>query len=227
MKAPIPAVETLGLGKRYGRTWGLRDCSFRLPPGRVAGLVGPNGAGKSTLLRMLAGMSTPSAGEMSVLGRSPMNQSADVLARIGYLDQERPLYRSFRVSEMLRFGRELNPRWDDARARRHLDALAIDPRSRIGELSGGQQAQVALIMCLAKRPELLLLDEPVAALDPPARRTPTTPARVRTRRTPLTPAARSGPTCTLSSSTSPPAITGPCRQPRRPSTARWRCSCSG
>jgi ABC-2 type transport system ATP-binding protein len=169
MSTPVAAVETLGLSKRYGRTWALQDCSFRLPRGRIAGLVGPNGAGKSTLLRMLAGLSIPSSGEMSVLGRPPRSQSADVLARIGYLDQERPLYRGFRVAEMVRFGRELNPRWDDARARRHLDDLGISPGSRIGRLSGGQQAQVALTMCLAKRPELLLLDEPVAALDPLAR----------------------------------------------------------
>ncbi len=169
MSTPAAAVETLGLGKRYRHTWGLQDCSFRLPPGRIAGLVGPNGAGKSTLLRMLAGISTPTAGEMNVLGRPPGTCSPDVLARIAYLDQERPLYRGFRVSEMLRFGRELNPRWDDARARRCLDDLAISPGARISRLSGGQQAQVALTMCLAKRPELLLLDEPVAALDPLAR----------------------------------------------------------
>jgi ABC-2 type transport system ATP-binding protein len=169
MSTTPAAVETLGLGKRYGHAWGLQDCSFRLPPGRIAGLVGPNGAGKSTLLRLLAGISTPTAGEVNVLGRPAGIRSADVLARIGYLDQERPLYRGFRVSEMLRFGRELNPRWDDARARGHLDDLAISPRARIGRLSGGQQAQVALTMCLAKRPELLLLDEPVAALDPLAR----------------------------------------------------------
>jgi ABC-2 type transport system ATP-binding protein len=169
MSTPRAAVQTSGLGKRYGRTWALQDCSFRLPEGRVAALVGPNGAGKSTLLRMLAGISTPSAGEISLLGRSPGTQSAEILARIGYLDQDRPLYQGFRVSEMLRFGRELNPRWVEARARRHLDELAIPLESRIGKLSGGQQAQVALTMCLAKRPELLLLDEPVAALDPLAR----------------------------------------------------------
>jgi ABC-2 type transport system ATP-binding protein len=169
MSTPSAAVQTSGLGKRYGRSWALQDCSFRLPQGRVAALVGPNGAGKSTLLRMLAGISTPSAGEFSVLGRSPGTQRAEILARIGYLDQERPLYQGFRVSEMLRFGRELNPRWDEARARRHLDELAIGLPSRIGNLSGGQQAQVAVTMCLAKQPELLLLDEPVAALDPLAR----------------------------------------------------------
>ena len=152
MSTPSAAVQTSGLGKRYGRSWALQDCSFRLPQGRVAALVGPNGAGKSTLLRMLAGISTPSAGEFSVLGRSPGTQRAEILARIGYLDQERPLYKGFRVSEMLRFGRELNPRWDEARARRHLDELAIGLPSRIGNLSGGQQAQVAVTMCLAKQP---------------------------------------------------------------------------
>ena len=125
MSTPGAAVQTSGLGKRYGRTWALQDCSFRLPQGRIAALVGPNGAGKSTLLRMLAGISTPTAGELSVLGRSPGTQTAEMLARIGYLDQDRPLYKGLRVSEMLRFGRELNPRWDDASARRHLDELAI------------------------------------------------------------------------------------------------------
>ena len=169
MNTPEPAVETIGLGKRYRRTWGLQDCSFALPQGRVAALVGPNGAGKSTLLRMLAGISTPSTGTMNVLGLSPRTQSFEALSRMAYLDQDRPLYKDFRVEEILRFGRELNPRWDGARARRHLEELRIPLESRIGKLSGGQQAQVALTMCLAKRPELLLLDEPVAALDPLAR----------------------------------------------------------
>ena len=114
MRTPVVAVETFGLGKRYRRTWGLQDCSFRLPLGRVTALVGPNGAGKSTLLRMLAGISTPSTGEVSVLGQSPRTQNVDLLKRIAYLDQERPLYKGFRVSEMLRFGQELNPRWDKA-----------------------------------------------------------------------------------------------------------------
>src|ERR1017187_5522762 len=99
MSTPVAAVETFGLGKRYRRTWGLQDCSFRLPLGRVAALVGPNGAGKSTLLRMLAGISTPSTGEVSVLGQSPRTQNVELLERIAYLDQERPLYRGFRVSE--------------------------------------------------------------------------------------------------------------------------------
>jgi ABC-2 type transport system ATP-binding protein len=169
MSSSGPAVETIGLGRRYRRMWGLRDCSFALPQGRVAALVGPNGAGKSTLLRMLAGVNAPSEGVVTVLGKSPRTQTADALSRTAYLDQDRPLYKDFRVDEILRFGRELNPRWDDERAQRHLEELRISQASRVAQLSGGQQAQVALTMCLAKRPELLLLDEPVAALDPLAR----------------------------------------------------------
>jgi ABC-2 type transport system ATP-binding protein len=140
-----------------------------LPQGRIAALVGPNGAGKSTLLRLLAGISIPSEGTVNVLGQSPRTQGADALSRVAYLDQDRPLYKDFRVDEMLRFGREFNPRWDEQRARRHLEELRISLASRVKQLSGGQQAQVALTMCLAKKPELLLLDEPVAALDPLAR----------------------------------------------------------
>ncbi len=164
-----PALETIGLGKRYGHTWGLRDCSFEIPPGRIAALVGPNGSGKSTLLRMVAGITRPTTGQVRVFGRSPAEQTEEVLRGIGYLDQERPLYRSFRVGEMLRFGAKLNPNWDSAAACQYLAELDIPVESRVGNLSIGQQAQVALTMCLAKRPELLLLDEPVAALDPLAR----------------------------------------------------------
>jgi ABC-2 type transport system ATP-binding protein len=165
----LPVIETIGLGKRYRKKWGLQDCSLALPEGRIAALVGPNGAGKSTLLRMLAGLSSPTTGELRVLGESPQSQNNDLLQRIAYLDQDRPLYKGFRVSEMLRFGRELNPKWDEDRAIQYLDDLGIALDYRVGKLSGGQQAQVALTMCLAKRPELLLLDEPVAALDPLAR----------------------------------------------------------
>ncbi len=161
----IPAVEATGLGKRYGHTWGLQDCSFEIPTGRIAALVGPNGSGKSTLLRMAVGITRSTTGQVRVFGRSP----EEVLPRVGYLDQERPLYRSFRVGEMLRFGEKLNPDWDGSLARQYLRELNISVDSRVGHLSVGQQAQVALTMCLAKRPELLLLDEPVAALDPLAR----------------------------------------------------------
>ena len=163
------ALEATGLGKRYGHAWGLRDCSFDIPPGRIAALVGPNGSGKSTLLRMAVGITRPTTGQVSVFGHSPAEQAGEVLRRIGYLDQERPLYRSFKVGEMLRFGEKLNPSWDSVTARQYLADLNIPVESRVGNLSIGQQAQVALTMCLAKRPELLLLDEPVAALDPLAR----------------------------------------------------------
>ena len=169
MTETVRALEASGLGKRYRRTWGLQDCSFTLPVGRVAALVGPNGAGKSTLLRMAAGITRPSSGEVSVLGHSPTEQRVEVLRRVGYLDQERPLYRALRVEETLRIGRELNPEWDDGLARGYLSNLGIDLSRKIRQLSIGQQAQVALTMCLAKHPELLLLDEPVAALDPLAR----------------------------------------------------------
>ena len=142
---------------------------MRLPPGRVAALVGPNGAGKSTLLRMAAGITRPSTGEVRVFGRSPQHQTLEVLRDIGYLDQERPLYRAYRVEEMLRFGERLNPKWDDLAAHRYLSELGIRVDAKVGKLSVGQQAQVAMAMCLAKRPALLLLDEPVATLDPVAR----------------------------------------------------------
>lgn len=169
MSDTVAALETFGLGKRYGRKWGLQECSMRLPPGRVAALVGPNGAGKSTLLRMAAGITRPSTGEVRVFGRSPQHQTLEVLRDIGYLDQERPLYRAYRVEEMFRFGERLNPKWDDLAAHRYLNELGIPIDAKVGKLSVGQQAQVAMAMCLAKRPALLLLDEPVATLDPVAR----------------------------------------------------------
>ncbi|HUZ41964.1 MAG TPA: ABC transporter ATP-binding protein [Acidimicrobiales bacterium] len=162
-------LEAVDLGKRYGRTWGLQDCTLAIPKGRVAALVGPNGSGKSTLLRMAAGLSRPNVGSLRVLGHSPSQDTGKVLERIGYLDQERPLYKSFRVAEMLRFGEKTNPSWNMQVAKAHLAQLDIPLSSRVTNLSGGQQAQVALTLCLSKQPELLLLDEPAAALDPVAR----------------------------------------------------------
>ncbi len=169
MSDVVAPLEATGLGKRYGRNWGLQDCSFRLPQGRIAALLGPNGAGKSTLLQIAAGITRPSAGYVEVFGHSPQEQTVQALRRIGYLDQERPLYRSFLVREMLHFGERLNPGWDAVAARDYLGELGISTEAKVGKLSVGQQAQVALTMCLAKRPPLLLLDEPVAALDPIAR----------------------------------------------------------
>jgi ABC-2 type transport system ATP-binding protein len=163
------AVRTEGVGKRYGSTWALRDCSVTVPQGRVCALVGPNGAGKTTLLRLLAGLGAPTAGAVWVFDRPP-SQDRRFLAQIGYLGQEAPLYRRLSAAEHLALGRHLNPVWDDQRARERLADLHIPLDRPVGTLSGGQRSQVALGLALAKRPRLLLLDEPVAALDPLARR---------------------------------------------------------
>jgi ABC-2 type transport system ATP-binding protein len=163
------ALQARDLGKRYRQKWAVRDCSFQLPAGRVAALVGPNGAGKSTLLRMAAGLTRPTTGSIEVFGGRPADVKGGVLARVGYLDQERPLYKHFRVAEILRLGRELNAAWDQPATERYLSGVAIPLDARVGSLSVGQQAQVALTLCIAKQPDLLLLDEPAAALDPLAR----------------------------------------------------------
>ena len=162
------AISTSGLGKCYRRKWALRDCTVRFPVGRVVGLVGPNGAGKSTLMNMMVGLVDPTEGELSVLGRQVA--PGTVLDRVAYIDQEHSMYRNFRVREMLKAGRLLNRHWDERIATDRLAELDISPHSRVGELSGGQQAQVALALALAKEPDLLILDEPVASLDPLARR---------------------------------------------------------
>ncbi|HEX2131858.1 MAG TPA: ABC transporter ATP-binding protein [Actinophytocola sp.] len=161
------ALTATGLGKRYRGNWALRDCSLSVPAGRVAALVGPNGAGKTTLLHLATGLLTPTSGSVSVFGE-PAGRKA-TLARVAFLAQDKPLYDGFTVADMLRFGRHLNPRWDDEMAVSRLAALDIPLGRRVGRLSGGQQAQVALTLALAKRPDLLLLDEPLANLDPLAR----------------------------------------------------------
>ena len=167
---PTNVLSTDGLGKRYGSRWALQDCSFELEPGSVTALVGPNGAGKTTLLQLAVGLGRPSAGTVRVLGHDPLREAGAVLPRIGFVAQDHPLYRGFSVAETLRLGRKLNPSWDDELARDRIEQLGVSPRQKVGKLSGGQQAQVALTLALAKRPELLLLDEPVASLDPLARR---------------------------------------------------------
>lgn len=165
------ALRTDGLGRRYGRrTWGLRDCTLYLPAGRIIGLVGANGAGKTTLLHLTIGLLRPTVGSVSMFGRPIRMDRPDGLAQIGFVAQDRPLYRGFTVTDMLRFGRAMNPRFDVDGARRRLGELDIPLGRRAGALSGGQQAQVALTLALAKRPRLLVLDEPVASLDPLARR---------------------------------------------------------
>jgi ABC-2 type transport system ATP-binding protein len=162
-------INSAALARRFGRKWALRDCTLTIPAGRVAALVGPNGAGKSTFLRLAAGLSRPTAGAISVLGETPGHENEALLRRVGYLDQERPLYRGFRVDEMFRFGASTNSTWHMDTAHDYVDQLGISLKARVGSLSGGQQAQVALTMSLAKEPDLLLLDEPAAALDPVAR----------------------------------------------------------
>lgn len=166
----IAPIQATGLGKRFGKTWALRDCSIRIPPGKIAGLVGPNGAGKTTFLHLVAGLLEPTTGEVCVFGRSPRSQLLLLLDRIGFVAQDTPLYSRFTVADMLTFGRRMNPRWDQAWAEERLRKLDIPFERRVVHLSGGQRSQVALALALGKRPELLLLDEPVARLDPLARR---------------------------------------------------------
>jgi ABC-2 type transport system ATP-binding protein len=164
----VTAVEADRVGKRYRRTWALRDCTLAIPAGEVAALVGPNGAGKTTLLRVLAGLAAPSQGQVRVLGGSAPGSSA-ARAGVSYVDQQMPLYRTLRVRDILSAAEALNNRWDRDLALLRLDTLGIPLRRRAGKLSGGQQAQVALTLALARRPKLLLLDEPLASLDPLAR----------------------------------------------------------
>ncbi len=162
-------VEADGLGKRYGRTWALSECTLAIPAGRVVGLVGPNGAGKSTLLHLAVGLLRADAGSISVLGGRP-GASLDGLARVGFVAQDTPTYAGMSVADHLRLGAWTNPGWDPAIAQERVARVGLDPRRKAGKLSGGQQAQLALTLAVAKRPELLILDEPVASLDPLARR---------------------------------------------------------
>jgi ABC-2 type transport system ATP-binding protein len=163
-------IETSGLTKQYRRVTALSDCTISIPQGRISALVGSNGAGKTTLLRLLAGLAAPTAGRATVLGGSPRQDPA-YLAEIGFLAQDIPLYRRLTARDHIGFGAHLNPRWDGESVRDRLGGLKIPLDQRVGTLSGGQRAQVALTLTLAKRPRLLLLDEPLAALDPLARRT--------------------------------------------------------
>jgi ABC-2 type transport system ATP-binding protein len=158
-----------GLGKRYRRRWALSGCTLEIPAGRVVGLVGPNGAGKTTLLHLAAGLISSTTGTVEVLGGPPGGGPAQ-LGRVGFVAQDTPVYRGLSVAGHLRMAGYLNPRWDGEAAWRRIGQLGIDPRQRAGRLSGGQRAQLALTLAVAKRPELLILDEPVASLDPLARR---------------------------------------------------------
>jgi ABC-2 type transport system ATP-binding protein len=161
-------LEASGLGKRYGRAWALRECTLEIPAGRVTALVGPNGAGKTTLLNLAVGLTAPSAGAVTVLGGRRAGSPA-ALDAIAFVAQDTPLYKTLTAADMIYITRSLNRRFDQPYARARLAELGIPPKRRTGKLSGGQQAQLALTLALARRPQLLVLDEPVAALDPIAR----------------------------------------------------------
>jgi ABC-2 type transport system ATP-binding protein len=163
------AVNASGLGKRYGRRWALSDCSLEIPAGRVTGLVGPNGAGKTTLLNLATGMLRPTTGSIEVLGGIPGGGQRQ-LRKVGYVAQDTPVLAGLSVADHLRLGAKMNWGWDAALAARRIAELSLDPKQKAGRLSGGQRAQLALTLAIAKRPELLILDEPVASLDPLARR---------------------------------------------------------
>ena len=161
-------IDTDGLGKRYGDTWALRGCTLALPAGHLAALVGPNGAGKTTLMNMTAGLAVPTAGTVTVLGGQPAG-SAAALDGIAFVAQDAPVYKNLSVADMLHLTGNLNRSFDRGFARARLAELGIGLKKKSGKLSGGQQAQLALTLALARRPRLLILDEPLAALDPLAR----------------------------------------------------------
>jgi ABC-2 type transport system ATP-binding protein len=165
-----PAIEAMRLGKRYRTVWALRECSLNVPAGGITALIGPNGAGKTTFLKLAAGLLSPNEGDIETLGWSPQRQPSLVLARVGYVPQDRPLYPRFTVADMLHMGRALNPRWDDRATRERIQKRGIQLDRPVRTLSGGQHAQVSLALALGKCPELLLLDEPASSLDPLARR---------------------------------------------------------
>jgi ABC-2 type transport system ATP-binding protein len=162
-------IETAGLGKAYGSTWALHDCALAIPGGKVVGLVGPNGAGKTTLLNLAVGLLQPTSGTIAVLGGRP-GAGADQLERVGFVAQDTPTYASLSIRNHLRMGAYLNANWDRELAVSRIELLSLDPRQKARTLSGGQRAQLSLTLAIAKRPELLVLDEPVAGLDPLARR---------------------------------------------------------
>ncbi len=161
-------IETSGLGKRYGSTWALRECTLAIPAGHVAALVGPNGAGKTTLLNLAVGLAEPSAGAVTVLGGKPAGSPA-ALDGIAFVAQDTPVYKNLPAADMLHLTRNLNRRFGRRYAEARLGELGIPLNRKAGKLSGGQQAQLALTVALARRPRLLVLDEPVAMLDPVAR----------------------------------------------------------
>ena len=161
-------IETSGLGKSYGSTWALRDCTLAIPEGHMVALVGPNGAGKTTLLNLAVGLNAPTAGSITVLGKCAAGSPA-ALDGIAFVAQDMPLYKTLSAADMLHLTRNLNRRFDRGYAEARLGELGIPLKRKAGTMSGGQQAQLALTLALARRPRLLVLDEPMATLDPLAR----------------------------------------------------------
>lgn len=161
-------IESHALGKSYGRTRALHDCTLAIPEGHVVALVGPNGAGKTTLLNLAVGLAVPTSGEVTVLGGHPAG-SPSALDGIAFVAQNTPLYKNLSAADLIHETRNLNRRFDQGYAEHRLDELGIPRRQKAGEMSGGQQAQLALTLALARRPRLLMLDEPMASLDPLAR----------------------------------------------------------
>lgn len=165
---PVVALAAEGLSKRYGASWALRECSLSVPSGHVVALVGPNGAGKTTFLHLAVGLATASAGRVSVLGGHAAGSPA-ARAGVSFVAQDAALYANLSVAHTIQLARNLNTGFDADRARARTAELGIPLDRKVGKLSGGQRAQVALSLALAKRPRLLILDEPMASLDPLAR----------------------------------------------------------
>jgi ABC-2 type transport system ATP-binding protein len=163
-------IDIRGLTRRFGPKTALDDVTLTVPRGVVFGLVGANGAGKTTLIRHVLGLLRAQAGSVRVFGRDPVADPAGVLARVGYLSEENDLPGWMRVGELLRYTRAFYPGWDDSYADQLRRAFALDPAAKVKHLSKGQRARAGLLVALAHRPELLVLDEPSSGLDPVVRR---------------------------------------------------------
>jgi ABC-2 type transport system ATP-binding protein len=165
-----PVMEISGLTRRFGSKTALESISLSLPRGAVYGLVGANGAGKTTLIRHVLGLLRAESGSVRVFGLDPVADPVGVLSRIGYLSEDNDLPGWMRVDELVRYSRAFYPSWDDAFASELMRTFALDPAARIKSLSKGQKARAGLLVALAHRPDLLVLDEPSSGLDPIVRR---------------------------------------------------------
>ncbi len=165
-----PVIRVSELTRRFGATTALASVSLSVTRGVVHGLVGANGAGKTTLIQHILGLLRAKSGSVRVFGLDPVADPVAVLSRIGYLSEERDLPGWMRVDELIRYSRAFYPAWDDGYAAELQHTFALDPRARIRDLSKGEKARAGLVIALAYRPELLVLDEPSSGLDPIVRR---------------------------------------------------------